>query len=257
VLLHGQPGSAADWQWVVPRLTDRFCVLVPDRPGYGRTGGEALGFDGNAGSLIALLDRAEVDRAVVAGHSWAGGAAIAAAQQYPERVAGLVLVASVGPGMRPRWDDRVLSAPLLGETISVLTIGLPGRLLGRAGVQRAADRHLPPRAQDAVRALGWLTGAQTGTRVWRSFVLEQRALLAELPRLEPGLAAITVPTHVVNGESDRIVPASVGDFLARTIPGAGHTVIPRAGHLLLYDHPDVVADAVHQVWARVPGSGSG
>jgi pimeloyl-ACP methyl ester carboxylesterase len=250
VLLHGQPGSAADWQRVVPKLADEFCVLVPDRPGYGRTGGDAVGFDGNARSLITVLDRAGIDRAVVVGHSWAGGAAIAAAEQYPERVAGLVLVASVGPGTRPGWDDRILAAPLLGEMIAVLTLGVPGRLLGSPRVQRTVDRRLRGQALDVVWALAWLTGARTGTRVWRSFVVEQRALLVELPRLQPGLGTIDAPTHVVNGQSDRIVPAAVGDHLARSIPGADHTAIPHAGHLLPHDHPDVIAEAARQVWAR-------
>jgi pimeloyl-ACP methyl ester carboxylesterase len=250
VLLHGQPGSAADWQWLAPKLADEFCVLVPDRPGYGRTAGDAVGFDGNARSLVALLDAAGTDRAVVVGHSWAGGAALAAAERYPERVAGLVLVASVGPGDRPGWEDRLLAAPMAGDIIAVLTIGLPGRLLGSARVQQAVDRRLHGQALDVVRALAWLTGARTGTRVWRSFVIEQRALLSELPRLEPGLADISAPTQVVNGESDRIVPVAVGYHLARAIPGAGHTVIPHAGHLLPHDHPGVIADAVRQVWAR-------
>jgi pimeloyl-ACP methyl ester carboxylesterase len=250
VLLHGQPGSSADWQWVAPKLVEEFCLLVPDRPGYGRTAGEAVGFDDNARSLIALLDATNTRRAVVVGHSWAGGAAIAAAQQYPERVAGLVLVASVGPGEPPSWEDRLLAAPIASEMIAVLTIGLPGRLLGSARVQRAVDQHLHGQALDVVRTLAWLTGARNGTRVWRSFVIEQRALLSELSRLEPGLRDMRAPTQVVHGESDRMVPAAVGANLARAIPGAGHTVIRHAGHLLPHDHPDVIADAVRTVWAR-------
>ncbi|MST32634.1 alpha/beta fold hydrolase, partial [Acidimicrobiaceae bacterium USS-CC1] len=60
VLLHGQPGTSADWSAVVPLLADRFRVLAPDRPGYGRTAGPAAGFAGNAEAVLAHLDRAGV-----------------------------------------------------------------------------------------------------------------------------------------------------------------------------------------------------
>ncbi|HMC39755.1 MAG TPA: alpha/beta hydrolase, partial [Acidimicrobiales bacterium] len=69
MLLHGQPGTAADWQWVTPLLDGRYTLIVPDRPGYGRTGGAATGFAGNARAAIGLLDRLGFERAVMVGHS--------------------------------------------------------------------------------------------------------------------------------------------------------------------------------------------
>jgi pimeloyl-ACP methyl ester carboxylesterase len=250
VLLHGQPGSAADWQWVVPKLASSYSLLVPDRPGYGRTGGPAQGFHANARSVVGLLDRRAIDRAVVVGHSWAGGVAIALAETFPERVAGLVLVSSVGPGERMGWDDRLLATPVLGETIAMLTIGLPGRLLGNERVQRVADRRLHGQALDAVRAIAGLTGGGAGTRVWRSFVVEQRAMLEELEGLGLGLTAIAAPTEILNGKADRIVPASVGELLERSIAGAQRTLIPDVGHLVPHDRPSAVAEAVRRVWDR-------
>ncbi|MGH9095063.1 MAG: alpha/beta fold hydrolase, partial [Acidimicrobiales bacterium] len=101
LLLHGQPGRARDWHRVQARLTDSCRVLIPDRLGYGRTGGRAAGFAANADACLALLDRLGVDRAVVAGHSWAGAVALALAEHHRDRVAGLALVASVAPGEVP------------------------------------------------------------------------------------------------------------------------------------------------------------
>lgn len=250
VLLHGQPGSAADWQWVVPKLANSYLLIVPDRPGYGRTGGSAQGFVANAASVVELLDRKTVERTVVVGHSWAGGVALALAEEFPERVAGLVLVSSIGPGERIGWDDRLLAMPVVGETIAMLTIGLPGRLLGNERVQRAADRRLHGPALDAVRAIAGLTGGGRRRRVWQSFVVEQRAMLQELDGLGPGLVGISAPTEILNGEADRIVPASVGELLERSIAGARRTLIPDVGHLLPHDRPSEVADAVRRVWDR-------
>ncbi|HET6875527.1 MAG TPA: alpha/beta hydrolase, partial [Acidimicrobiales bacterium] len=118
LLLHGQPGTAGDWQRVAGLLEDRYTVVVPDRPGYGATGGRATGFAGNARATADLLDRLGIERTVMVGHSWAGGVALAAARDYPDRVAGLVLVSSVGPGEHLGWDDRLLAAPVIGETLA-------------------------------------------------------------------------------------------------------------------------------------------
>ncbi len=245
VLLHGQPGTAGDWRWVTPLLEDRYTVVIPDRPGYGRTGGPATGFAGNALATVELLDRLQVEQAVLVGHSWAGGAALAAARAHPDRVAGLVLVSSVGPGERFGWDDRILAAPLLGEAIAAATIGGMGLVLGRERVQSAAARWLDGRAHEAVEALARLTGGGAG--VWRSFVAEQRALLAELAGLGEGLAAIRAPTLVLHGRSDRLVPPAVAESLAAAIPGAELRLVAGTGHLLPQDRPDEVATGVDSV----------
>jgi pimeloyl-ACP methyl ester carboxylesterase len=245
MLLHGQPGTGGDWQWVVPLLETSFSVIVPDRPGYGRTGGSATGFAGNARAAVGLLDRLGCDRAVLVAHSWAGGAALAAAQAYPERVAGLVLVASVGPGEKMAWDDRMLAAPVIGEVIAALAIGGVGLVVGSRRVQSLANQRLAGRARDAVVAVTRMTRGTS--RVWKSFVTEQRAMIAELEGLAPGLGTIRAPTRIINGSADRLVPPEVGASLERAIPGATRLLLPGAGHLLPHDQPSAVADAVRQV----------
>jgi pimeloyl-ACP methyl ester carboxylesterase len=250
VLLHGQPGSGEDWVRVADLLEGSFTLVAPDRPGYGRTGGAATGFAGNAQAVVELLDRLELDRFIAVGHSWGGGVALALAELQPERVAGLVLAASVGPGEPVGWDDRLLAAPVLGEAVAALTIGATGRLLGIDRVQSLADQRLAGRTLEAVKALTRLTGARTGSRVWQSFVTEQRALLAELDDLGPGLAALRIPVAVINGSADRVVRPSVGGMLSRAIPGATQTVLPGAHHLLPLDHPEAIADAVRDVHQR-------
>ena len=72
----------------------------------------------NGRAVIADLDAAGVERAVVVGHSYGGGAALATALLAPERVEALVLVASVGPGCLTEWD-RLLAAPVVGPVSAV------------------------------------------------------------------------------------------------------------------------------------------
>jgi pimeloyl-ACP methyl ester carboxylesterase len=255
LLLHGQPGSATDWGRVSPLLEREFFVVVPDRPGYGRTGGPALGFMGNAAAMVELLDRLEVERVIAVGHSWGGGVAIALAEAYPERVTGLVLAASIAPGETVGWDDRLLAAPYVGEALSWLTIGATGLLLGSDRVQHLADERLAGRALEAVKALTRLTGARTGSRVWRSFVTEQRALLAELDNLAGGLSAIDVPAVVISGTADRVVPARVADILSAGLPSSSRRVLEGAHHLIPYDHPETVSAAVREVAERASDPG--
>lgn len=245
VLLHGQPGTGLDWQWVVPLLEADFTVVVPDRPGYGATGGPATGFAGNSAAVVRLLDRLGVDRAVVVGHSWAGGIAMAMASGHPERVAGLVLVSSVAPGEDLGWEDRLLAAPVLGEIIAGTAIGGVGLVLGSRRVQEVADRRLPARARDAVTALARLT--RNRSPVWRSFVAEQRALIDELDDLAGCLKRIDVPAVILHGDADHIVSPEASERLHGAIPGSVHRVLGGAGHLLPHDRPDAVADAVREV----------
>jgi pimeloyl-ACP methyl ester carboxylesterase len=138
----------------------------------------------------------------------------------------------------------------LGEALAALTIGTAGRVLGSPRVQSLADRRLAGRSRQAVNVLTSLTGARTGARVWKSFVVEQRVLLRELNDLDAGLADVQTPTAILNGSADRVVPRHVADTLAATIPGAAHTVVIGAHHLLPHEHPEEVAAAVRQVAAR-------
>jgi pimeloyl-ACP methyl ester carboxylesterase len=252
VLLHGQPGSAADWSRVVPLLCGDHEVIVPDRPGYGRTAGKATGFAGNAAALAATLEHLGVGTAVVVGHSWAGGVALASAVSNPGMVRGLVLVASIRPGEPLGWVDRMLASRGIGDALSAATIGSTGLLLRNRRVRSLVERRFDGRVREAVRALEDVTGARTKAPVWRSFVSEQRRLFDELGGLAPALQAITVPAVVLSGGSDHIVPASVGERLAAEIPGAVHRIVSGAHHLLPLDHPGEIAAAVREVEHRIP-----
>ncbi len=250
VLLHGQPGTAVDWQHVTPLLSDRLMVIVPDRLGYGRTGGVAGDFRQNAWALARLLDRLDLERAVVTGYSWGGGVALAFAELFPSRTAGLVLAASVGPGDLFKWEDRVLAAPLLGETLAALALGSIEKVLHSRRVQALVDRYVRGRPRKAVDLLTDLTAAGSSTAMWRSLVVEQRFLLRDVERLNSVLGTVVAPTIVINGSADRTVLPRVSEYLAAGIPAASHTVLAGAHHLLLRDQPDAVATAVLLVAER-------
>jgi pimeloyl-ACP methyl ester carboxylesterase len=107
--LHGQPGSADDWQQVAARLPAQLRVVTVDRPGYGSNPQSAGGFGANARAVLDLLDSRDILQTVLVGHSYGGGVALSAASMAPHRVEAVVLLASVTPGCVNRWD-RLLAA---------------------------------------------------------------------------------------------------------------------------------------------------
>lgn len=241
VLLHGQPGNAGDWFPVTVRLHGRLRVVAPDRPGYGRTGGRAAGFRDNAAAVITLLDHLGIESAVISAHSWATGVALAAAIGFPERVRALVLTAPVAPGIPPGAVDRLMAHPLVGVPAARLGFGLAGLGLALPPVRRLARRmvrELPPE-QVAATAAQWRRAG-----VWRSFYVEQRALVSELPSLAPALSSVDRPTTILYGTRDWISTPAHARRLARNLPEAQLVPAGRSGHMLPQQRPELVAEAI-------------
>ena len=227
-------------------LADEHMVIVPDRLGYGSTGGKPGGFSANAVALARLLRSMEVTGAIVVGHSWAGAVALQMAVDFPQMVSALVLVSSVAPGDLLGPLDRLLARRAVGTTLVALTLSTAGTVLswgpGRAYAGRRLGRVSPGDLEEVARsARSWRRPS-----TWASFAVEQRALLHELPILSSRLATISAPTVVVVGTADRVVPPASGRRLARSIPGASLRRVEGAGHLLPQRYPTEVARAVRQ-----------
>jgi pimeloyl-ACP methyl ester carboxylesterase len=242
LLLHGQPGAAGDWEAVAARLASGgMRAVAPDRPGYGRTGGRALGFDGNARAALELLDRLGIERALLAGHSWGSAVALTMALAAPERVSGLVLVAPISPGVSPGPLDRALANRVIGPAAARAGFKLAGHALTLRpfkGLGRMLLSELPP---DQVE----FTAAQfRSDGVWRSFYIEQRAMLAELPALGRRLGAVNVPATVIYGTRDRVAPPANAHRLAELLPTASLVSAGPTGHLLPQQRPELVADEI-------------
>jgi len=239
LLLHGQPGAAADWERLQDALDERFHTIAIDRPGWdGRS--RATDLAGNSRAALAALDRAGVARATVVGHSL--GAAVAAwlACSHPDRVSRLVLVApaanvdSLGP------VDYLLAAPVVGWLASVGAMAGGGLVLGATPVRRwvAEATALDERY---LRSAGRMLLAR---RAWRSFVREQRLLVRDLPELERRLGEVSLPTTIVTGSADRVVPIGAARRLASQIPDARLVEVEHAGHLVHVQHAGRVAEII-------------
>jgi pimeloyl-ACP methyl ester carboxylesterase len=239
LLLHGQPGGAVDWEPLRGALGDRVQTIAIDRPGWDhRT--RVTDLAGNATAARAALDRAEVPRATVIGHSL--GAAVAAwlACTQPERVGRLVLIAPAANTDSLGTVDYLLAAPVVGWLASIGAMAGGGLVLGAGPLRRWVaeataldDRYL----RTARRML-------LAPTAWRSFVREQRFLVRDLPTLERRLGSIAVPTTIVAGGGDHVVPIAAVRRLATQIPGAELVVLEHAGHLLHVQHAHRLAEII-------------
>jgi 3-oxoadipate enol-lactonase len=249
VLLHGQPGSPADWRPLAERLPAQLHAVAADRPGYGSSPLAAGGFAANARALLGDLDSRGVRHAVLVGHSYGGGVALSAASLAPERVAAVVLLASVGPGCVNGWD-RLLAAPGAGQLCALVWRLTPW--LARARLARIRRRRgRPLRADEHVNWQVWGHAGPEYRPLWRTFLTEQRALLRELGELESVIPSVQAPVLLLADPEDTLVPVGTARRLVQTLPDARLQLVQGAGHHLPRRAPDVVADAIVTFLATV------
>jgi uncharacterized membrane protein YbhN (UPF0104 family)/pimeloyl-ACP methyl ester carboxylesterase len=230
VLLHGQPGS----------------------PGYGSSRLPAGGFAVNARAVLDDLDARGITRAVLVGHSYGGGVALAAAALAPRRVEAVILLASVGPGCVNGWD-KLLAAPGTGQLCALVAWRLTPRI-ARAWLARTARRRGRPLRPD--EHANWQVWGHPGRGrhpLWRTFLTEQRALLRELGELEHAIASVQAPVLLLADPRDTLVPLDTARRLARALPDARLQLIGGAGHHLPRRAPDAVADAIVAFLAAAEG----
>jgi pimeloyl-ACP methyl ester carboxylesterase len=215
LLLHGQPGSAGDWDRLITALGPGTRTIAVDRPGWDGVS-KPCGLECNSEAALGALERAGVARATVVGYSLGGTVAAWLAATHPERLSRLVLIAPAANVESLVALDHLLAAPIVGELTSALAVAVASVALG-------APRLLTIDS-------------------WRSFLVEQRMLIRELPLLKPLLGQIAAPTTIVVGTADRIVPPSSARALARQIPGAELVEIDRANHLLVRQQTERLAE---------------
>ena len=252
LLLHGQPGVGSDWDGVAGALMEDHRVLAPDRPGYGAGAAAAISLSGNVDALVGMLSEREVDPVVAVGHSYGGAVAILLAARHPELVRGLVLAGSVGPADSLAAADRLLALPFVGGVLTAAGLYTFGRMLPR--LRRQVVRAERPAMDWLVASLPderyrSITVAQS-RRLCCSVVEEQRALLREIDDVDAAMSTVHVPTVVVTGTWDIVVPPSVAARLAAAVPGAELVTVSRTGHFLPRDQPALLADVIRRVEQR-------
>ena len=234
LLLHGVGSSRRTWDTVLPLLADRGAhVLALDLPGHG-TSDKGRG-DYSLGALAStvrdLMEHLGHERAVLVGHSLGGGIALQFAYQYPDRCQGLVLVASGGLGREASPILRAASLPGAELVIPVIAhprvvsaIALVGRVLAQVRGDGLAL------SDDTVRTLRELSDAEMRgafLATLRSVIDVSGQRVSAVAKLS---AAAHLPTLLVWGDRDPIIPCEHGHRTVEQMPGARLVVFRGARH---------------------------
>ncbi|MBO0852221.1 MAG: alpha/beta hydrolase [Nocardia sp.] len=231
ILLHGQPGDHADWNRVRAYLPPSLRGLAWDRPGYGDNDLPGGTLEENAAWVLNRMDREGIRHAVLAGHSYGGGVALAVAAMAPERVRGLVSVAGVGPGCLSGMDE-FMAAPVSGPMLSMAMWSVMP-WLARRGLA------LHPKTKGAWRSLAGIHHEHG--QVWRTVLLEQRELFHSLDQWLDRLDGSDIPALILADPADKVVPISTARALHERFPRSSLELVTGAGHLLPQRIPDVIA----------------
>ena len=232
VFLHGAGMDHSVWALLARAFAHRgFSVLAPDLPGHGRSAGAALAsIAALADWTAALIEAAGLPAARLIGHSMGALTALETAARDPQKITGLGLIAAAGAV--PVSAD-LLAAAKAGDHAAIDMVAIWGN-----GYRATLGGCEAP-------GLWMLGGAERLLERARPGVLF--ADLSACNDYQDGLAAaekVTVPTVLILGSRDLMIPAKAGKALAAAIPGARLTVLEGAGHLLMSERPNEVLAAL-------------
>ena len=243
VMIHGIAGSSGTWVPVMPLLAEHFTVIAPDLLGHGESakprGDYSLGaYASGVRDLLGVLGH---ERATIVGHSLGGGVAMQFAYQFPQMAERLVLVCSGGLGKEVSPLLRALSLPGTEYVLPVVlapqlhaVVGSIGRVLGRLGIRsdpflgevwdgwtRLTDVHAQRAFIHTIRAVIDVAGQRVSAR--------DRLYLAH-----------EVPTMIVWGDHDAVIPVEHAYIAHDLIPGSRLEIVEGAGHFLPFERPELL-----------------
>jgi pimeloyl-ACP methyl ester carboxylesterase len=232
LLLHAFPLDARMWEPQLSAFSGVLPVIAPHLPGFGGTdpAGEVMTMGAAADRVLAELDRAGVDRAVVCGLSMGGYVAFELWRRARQRFAGLVLA---NTRAEPDTDEGAANRRALAERLrregNGFLVEKPPPLLSEGAPQELwgyVRRLIADQPAEAIAA------ASLG--------------MAERPDSRPDLPGIDVPTLVITSTGDTLIPPEASAPMAEAIPGADLLVIQGAGHLSNLEQADTFSGTLEE-----------
>ncbi|HYO51746.1 alpha/beta hydrolase [Archangium sp.] len=267
VLVHGLGGSHLNWMMVGEKLARRARVLALDLAGFGLT--PLAGRSASVHANQALLDRfiqavSPTEPVILMGNSMGGALSVMQAARQPQRVSGLVLV---NPA-QPRADDARLERAVLLQFALYAIPGVGGFYLKRSAARFGPEvltrrmlmlccRDLNRFPEGVVQAHVELARERHERMPWagEAFIQAARSLVMMLLRKKRFRAmekGIQVPTLLVQGTEDRLVPVTNSRELARVRPDWTYVEYPGVGHTPMMEIPEEFIATVDR-WLDGPG----
>jgi pimeloyl-ACP methyl ester carboxylesterase len=247
LLIHGMAGSATTWKHVMPALSEHFAVLAPDLLGHGESektkGDYSLG--AMASTLRDLVVALGYKRTTVVGQSYGGGIAMQFAYQYPERCERLVLVDSGGLGSEVNPLLRMLTLPG-SEAVLLVACAPPVRhvveSIGRAALRKKIQNApVIPELWRSYSSLGNVEARRAFLRTLRAVIDPRGQTVSANDTL---YLAAGVPTLIIWGAEDRIIPVEHAYAAHAAIPGSWLEIIEGVGHYPHCEDPERFVDVL-------------
>jgi pimeloyl-ACP methyl ester carboxylesterase len=257
VMVHGASSNLeAMRQPLGEMLARNHRVILIDRPGHGwsRRAREEDSTPAIQGRMIdEALEKLGVGSAIFVVHSWSGALGARMALDYPERVAGLVMLAPVAYPWRGgvAWYNRLATTPVVGA-LFVYTVALPlGFLLAESGARGVFVPQIMPAGFISDTATPLLLRPREFLANARDVVTLKAAVAEQAPRY----AEISVPTVVISGEVDKTVSTNIHSRpFASTVPDTKLIVLPGVGHMIQNAVPDLVISEIDAMIGKIAQS---
>ena len=230
ILIHGAGGNALHWPPQVRRMKDHW-ILSVDLPGHGDSDPEGQStIEGYVRCLETWLDELAIERALWAGHSMGGAISLMAALTIPSRVAGLILV---GSGARLRVHPSILDATADDETLS-------------SAVELIMSWAFSSKTPSQLVDLVGKRMAETQTHV-----LHNDFKACDQFDVMSRLGEIQVPALAICGQDDNLTAPKYSQYLSDQINQGSLRLIEDAGHMVMLEKPDEVAQAIQDFIAQI------
>ena len=244
LLIMGLSFTHEMWYRVLPDLRNRCRVILFDNRGVGRSDAPSglYSMRQMARDAAAVLDAAGVAAAHVIGASMGGMIAQEFALQFPQRASSLLLACTSFGGVLARWPDFVRPKGLRWGAAyrRERELSLIPLLYSSSTPLSKIEEDLEVQCRSRLSYRGFL-GQLSGILVWSSYWR---------------LPSIRVPTVVIHGDRDRLIPPANGRTVAARIPNARFRLIEQAGHMITTDQPEVCNRLVAEFLEQVHGIGS-
>lgn len=232
IFLHGFPFDHSIWEPLIPLLKNDARMILPDLRGFGRSPavGDSYTMRLQAEDVAHLMDRLEIEKAVLVGHSMGGYITLAFAQAYPDRLLGLGFVATqAGADSPERRQSRLKTAEMVTHKgARVVASDMVNTLTNKKELLQPIHE-LIMKAQPA-----GIVGALKG--------------MADRHDLTDELSHMNVPAVVIAGASDQLISRDRVETMAQMLPKGWLVEIPNAGHMLMMEDPQAVAAHLQQLF---------
>jgi pimeloyl-ACP methyl ester carboxylesterase len=235
VLLHGSNSSLQTWDPWTAKLAATYRVIRFDQSGHGLTGPHPkrdYSMAAFVGTVDALTRKLGFQKFTLAGNSMGGGIALNYAIAHPDRLTGLVLVDAGGaPDAKPRAlpiGFRIAQTPVLRDITLYVT---PRSFIEKSMHQSVSVQSI---VTDQMVDRYWELLRYPGNRQ----ATLDRFTTKRVPTDPAAIRAIKVPTLVIWGEEDSLIPFSAGQWFAANIPGSKLVSYKAVGHIPMEEAPD-------------------